>query len=101
MSNSTRQSRAGKPGELVRRQTLAATLIALVAQQSPVVMAQTAVYRIDPAKSTVTIHVGKAGAFSFMAGHVHEVGGPIQTGSVDVDLDMPSRSRVRLSIASS
>jgi polyisoprenoid-binding protein YceI len=76
-------------------------LIVLVAQQSPVVIAQTAVFRIDPARSSVTIHVGKAGAFSFMAGHVHEVGGPIQTGSVDVDLDTPSRSRVRLSIASS
>jgi polyisoprenoid-binding protein YceI len=101
MSKPTRQSRVGQTRELVRRWTLAAMLIVLVAQQSPVVIAQTAVFRIDPARSSVTIHVGKAGAFSFMAGHVHEVGGPIQTGSVDVDLDTPSRSRVRLSIASS
>ena len=35
------------------------------------------IYRIDPANSRVTIHVGKAGVFSFVAGHSHEVGGPI------------------------
>jgi len=64
-------------------------------------IAETTVYRIDAAKSRVTIHVGKAGAFSFVAGHTHEVSGPIQTGSVDVDPDTPSQSHVRLAIASS
>jgi polyisoprenoid-binding protein YceI len=58
-------------------------------------------YHIDPAKSTATIHVGKAGAFSFLAGHNHEVRGPIESGSVDVDLDAIPRSRVQLVIASS
>lgn len=37
---------------------------------------------IDPARSTVTIHVGKAGMFSAF-GHEHEVRGPIAQGSVD------------------
>jgi polyisoprenoid-binding protein YceI len=60
-----------------------------------------AVYKIDPASSRVSIHVGKAGALSFIAGHTHEIGGPIRDGSVDVDLEAPSRSHVRLSIASS
>lgn len=56
-------------------------------------------YQVDPAKSRATIHVGKAGAFSFIAGHTHEVAGPVQSGSIDVDLDEPTRSRVRLAIA--
>lgn len=58
-------------------------------------------YRVDPAKSVATIHVGKAGAFSFMAGHTHEVRGPIESGAVDVDLETPARSRVHLVIAAS
>ena len=56
-------------------------------------------YRIDPANSRATIHVGKAGAFSFIAGHAHEVTGPVESGSVDVDLDAPQNSRVSLVIA--
>lgn len=58
-------------------------------------------YRVDPAKSQATVHVGKAGAFSFIAGHTHEVSGPIADGSVEVDADNPSQSRVRLVIAAS
>jgi hypothetical protein len=53
-------------------------------------------YRVDSAKSDATIHVGKAGAFSFVAGHTHTVMGPIESGSVDVDIEAPPRSRVRL-----
>jgi len=56
-------------------------------------------YRVDPANSRATIHVGKAGAFSFIAGHAHEVTGPVESGSVDVDLDAPQNSRVSLVIA--
>lgn len=37
---------------------------------------------IDPAKSTLTVHVGKAGAFSAF-GHDHEIAAPIEHGSVD------------------
>jgi polyisoprenoid-binding protein YceI len=56
-------------------------------------------YHVDPANSRATIHVGKAGAFSFIAGHAHEVSGPIESGSIDVDLDAPQNSRVSLVIA--
>jgi polyisoprenoid-binding protein YceI len=58
-------------------------------------------YTVDPSRSRATIHVGKAGAFSFIAGHTHEVGGPIENGTLDVDLDNPSEARVRLAIATS
>jgi polyisoprenoid-binding protein YceI len=59
------------------------------------------VYTVDPKESTVIIHVGKTGALSFVAGHTHEVTGPIARGSVDVDGEDLSRSRVHLVIATS
>ena len=58
-------------------------------------------YQIDPAQSLVTINVGKAGAFSFLAGHTHEVSGPIGSGSLEIDPDDPSRSRVHIVIETS
>jgi polyisoprenoid-binding protein YceI len=72
-------------------------LLAGVATTAIAAAAQT--YRVDPANSRATIHVGKAGAFSFIAGHSHEVSGPVESGSVDVDLDAPQNSRVSLVIA--
>jgi polyisoprenoid-binding protein YceI len=39
-------------------------------------------HNIDTQKSTLTIHVGKAGAFSGL-GHEHEVRAPIHSGTVD------------------
>lgn len=58
-------------------------------------------YRIDPARSEVRIHVGKAGALSFIAGHTHEVAGRIERGTIDVDRSDLSRSRIHLAIATS
>ena len=84
----------------MRMRIVTAMLIAVIAGQSSASRAETAAYRIDPARSRVTIHVGKSGAFSFVAGHTHEVSGPIQNGSVDVDQEEPSRSHVRLVIGS-
>jgi len=55
---------------------------------------------IDPASSTATIEVGKAGVFSFAAGHTHEVRGPIESGTVDFDAQDAARNRVDLVIAS-
>jgi polyisoprenoid-binding protein YceI len=78
---------------------IAASIVAAAGRST--IVADTTTYRIDPAKSVATIHVGKDGAFSFMAGHTHEVRGPIEAGSVDVDPDAPARSHVRLVIASS
>jgi polyisoprenoid-binding protein YceI len=83
------------------RRVLVAMLIAVAARQSLGSIGERVGYRIDPANSRVTIHVGKAGALSFAAGHTHEVSGPIQSGTVDVDLDALSQSRVQLVIASS
>src|ERR1700693_2300942 len=37
---------------------------------------------IDPQKSTLTIHVGKTGAFSAL-GHEHEIHAPIHSGTAD------------------
>jgi polyisoprenoid-binding protein YceI len=56
-------------------------------------------YQIDPAGSHVTIAVGKSGAFSFVAGHTHEVSGPFEGGTAEVDLDEPARSKIHLTIA--
>jgi polyisoprenoid-binding protein YceI len=56
-------------------------------------------YQVDPRRSVATIEVGKSGAFSFIAGHTHEVTGPIARGTVDFDRADPSRSHVHLVIA--
>jgi polyisoprenoid-binding protein YceI len=58
-------------------------------------------FRIDPANSRATIHVGKGGVFSFVAGHSHEVSGPIASGEVDVDADSPAQGRIHLVIPAS
>ena len=85
----------------MRRRILLAAMMAIVAPQSMRLIGEQAAYQVDPAQSRATIQIGKAGALSFIAGHKHEVSGPIQTGSVDLDLDTPSRSHVQLVIASS
>jgi polyisoprenoid-binding protein YceI len=84
----------------MRARILSAAAIALLVQP-PAIDAAATTYRVDPATSRMTIHVGKAGAFSFVAGHTHEVSGPVQSGSIDVDGDDPARSQVRLVIATS
>ena len=72
-----------------------------VALQSIALTATNQTYTVDPSRSRATIHVGKAGAFSFIAGHTHEVSGPVENGTLDVDLDNPSQARIRLAIATS
>lgn len=85
----------------MRRSLLFAAAIAIAWSQPIGLVAGVQSYRVDPAKSSATIHVGKAGAFSFVAGHTHEVTGPIESGSVDVDAESPSQSHVKLVIAAS
>ena len=58
-------------------------VLAFVAASAPLSAAPRA-YAIDGAASSVRVHVGKAGAFSF-AGHTHEVGAPALRGEVVVD----------------
>ena len=86
-------------GRLVRRKGLASAMIGIVV--SPWIQLQAArqTYRVDPAASHAAIHVGKAGVFSFIAGHPHEVVGPIEDGSIEVDLEDPSQSHVQIVIA--
>src|SRR3989442_3602122 len=84
-----------------RAERVAASL-ALVALLWPARMrAANETYRVDPAKSRVTIAVGKAGAFSFIAGHTHEVSGPIGSGTIDIDRADPSRSHIHIVVAAS
>ena len=80
---------------------IAATLALLATMSSSHPGAASNTYQIDPAKSRLTIAVGKSGAFSFLAGHKHEVSGPIESGSIDVDPANLSGSRVSLAIATS
>ncbi len=55
--------------------------------------------RVDPLESRMVIEVGKAGLFSFMAGHVHEVEAPGVSGVVRLDLDDLTRSDADLEVA--
>ena len=82
------------------RLCIAATLALLATMWPSYPRAASNAYQVDPAKSRVTIAVGKSGAFSFL-GHKHEVSGPIESGSVDVDPGNLSGSRVSLAIATS
>ena len=82
------------------RLCIAATLALLATMWPSYPRAARNAYRVDPAKSRVTIAVGKSGAFSFL-GHKHEVSGPIESGSIDVDPGNLSGSRVSLAIATS
>jgi polyisoprenoid-binding protein YceI len=59
--------------------------------------AATTTYAVDTGKSSVRIHVGKTGAFSF-AGHKHEVDAPV-SGTVTADAATPSSSIVDLTFA--
>jgi polyisoprenoid-binding protein YceI len=55
-------------------------------------------YVIDPSRSQATIAVGKAGVFSFAAGHTHEVLAPSISGRVTVDPADVAHSIVRVAI---
>src|SRR5207249_11548967 len=76
--------RTGSDGMVFKVRAERAPLVAviLLLAASPAA-AQT--FAIDPSTSTATIAVGKAGLFSFAAGHVHEVRGPIGSGTVALD----------------
>jgi polyisoprenoid-binding protein YceI len=82
------------------RLCLAATLALLATMWPSYPRAASDAFQVDPARSRVTIAVGKSGAFSFL-GHKHEISGPIESGSVDIDPGNLSGSRVRLAIATS
>ena len=58
-------------------------------------------YTIDAGRSRATIEVGKSGAFSFAAGHTHEVVASGIAGAITVDTADPARSTGRLTIEAS
>ena len=64
-----------------------AILAAIVAAQGPEELA------IDPAQTTITLHVGRSGVLSF-AGHDHEVVAPAMQGQIMLDRAQVSRSTV-------
>src|SRR3954470_10742823 len=80
----------------MRHVGLAATLAALLAPALVHSAART--YTVDRKASTVTVALGKPGAFSF-AGDNHQVRAGSVTGTVVVDTDDPTRSSVNLSFA--
>ena len=53
-------------------------------------------FTVDPERSRSLIEVGKSGAFSFVAGHLHEVEAPIASGVVHLDPADPSHADVHL-----
>jgi polyisoprenoid-binding protein YceI len=62
---------------------------------TPSLAAAPRTFVVDPAASSVRIHVGKSGAFSF-AGHTHEVVAPALSGEVTADPADLAASRVAL-----
>lgn len=60
----------------------------------------TEVAELDTARSRVLVEVGKAGAFSFVAGHGHRVEAPI-AGTLAVDREHPERSTASFEIRAS
>jgi polyisoprenoid-binding protein YceI len=69
---------------------MAAPVLALVLAASP------AVYGVDAARSSVVVHVGKAGLLSFAAGHVHDILATKLEGEVVADAENLAGSRVSL-----
>ncbi|HXH06731.1 MAG TPA: YceI family protein [Vicinamibacterales bacterium] len=78
---------------LARRIGLSLAVAAGCAASAPPPSVQ--VFLLDPARSRVLVHVGKAGLFSF-AGHTHEVAAPVRTGRVEYDPADPTRSTIVL-----
>jgi len=83
------------------REAALTLLVAGVAVAAIVHGAAARPYTIDASRSSATIEVGKSGAFSFAAGHTHEVLAQAMTGTIAVDVDDPVHSSVRVTIDAS
>jgi len=57
----------------------------------------TSSFTIDPAESSAVVTVGKAGLFSFAAGHTHEVVSSLK-GTVELDASDPTQSSIHMEI---
>ena len=69
--------------------------LAFAVLAAPPLSAEPRTYVVDAGASSVRIHVGKSGAFSF-AGHKHEVVAPVLSGEVAADPADLGASRVSL-----
>jgi polyisoprenoid-binding protein YceI len=88
-------SAAGPPWIASIRSTLLAVLVCASGRE---VHAADTIYALDMARSSIVIHVGKAGLFSF-AGHEHVVTAQRLEGEILAAADDLSRSRVTLTFA--
>ena len=86
---------------MTRREAALTLLVVGVAVAAIVHGAAARPYTIDAGRSTATIEVGKSGAFSFAAGHTHEVLASAIKGTIAVDVDDPVHSSVRVTIDAS
>jgi polyisoprenoid-binding protein YceI len=86
---------------MTRRGAALAVLVIGVAVAAILHGAAARPYTIDASRSSAIIEVGKAGVFSFAAGHTHEVLAPTMTGAVAVEVDNPAHSSVRVMIDAS
>jgi polyisoprenoid-binding protein YceI len=77
--------------------TMRVVVIAVVAAASAPLFAAATTFRVLPDKSPLTIEVGKGGAFSFAAGHAHEVEGRIQ-GNIKADASDLTHAEIQLTI---
>jgi polyisoprenoid-binding protein YceI len=90
-SNRARLPTVRKEGEVLAR----AVFVGCVVLAAGAAARAADVYEVDPAASTMTIHVGKAGLFKF-AGHAHEVTAPVFSGRIEADAADLVRSSVTL-----
>jgi polyisoprenoid-binding protein YceI len=86
---------------MIRWHLLGTGLVCAILIAGPGARAAGRTYTIDASRSHATIDVGKSGAFSFAAGHTHEVAVSAIAGTMTVDLEDPSRSSVHLTIDAS
>jgi polyisoprenoid-binding protein YceI len=63
--------------------------------------ARTRSFTIDSTRSRATVEVGKSGVLSFAAGHTHEVEARGIKGTLAVDVDDPTQSKVHVDIDAS
>src|SRR5260221_6740757 len=74
------------------------TSLLLILGSASIARAEGASYPVNESKSSLLIHVGKSGAFSF-AGHRHEVQAPV-SGTITADSANLGASSVDLTLAS-
>lgn len=86
---------AWEPGRSVWLRTANVLLVASSLAWPGGARGEPRVFVVDPLRSRVVVHVGKAGIFGF-AGHEHDVVAPLREGEIVADASDLARSSVRL-----